>query len=198
MIIFLSYLCGLVKLVPLEPNFTICADLSYPIWYVFLVIYIWLYSILTGGRRVCITRCYIWLDYIELSNWFNQFEMLVSILIHEITLKHVLFYRKTVLIEYHINIESNIRSSQYIYTDVINYMKLLSVVTLPSIYHGCSTWKTFWEENFILVNMNNCCCHSVRKHREIKNGRQYIALDISLKFGNMENIKIMSSEPKDY
>ena len=27
-------------------------------------------------------------------------------------------------------------------------MKLLSVVTLPSIYHGCSTLKTFWEEKF--------------------------------------------------
>ena len=27
-------------------------------------------------------------------------------------------------------------------------MKLLSVVTPPSIYHGCSTRKTFWEENF--------------------------------------------------
>ena len=27
-------------------------------------------------------------------------------------------------------------------------MKLLSVVTPWSIYHGFSTWKTFWEENF--------------------------------------------------
>ena len=27
-------------------------------------------------------------------------------------------------------------------------MKLLSVVTPPSIYHGCSTWKMFWEEKF--------------------------------------------------
>ena len=27
-------------------------------------------------------------------------------------------------------------------------MKLLSVVIPPSIYHSCSTRKTFWEENF--------------------------------------------------
>ena len=27
-------------------------------------------------------------------------------------------------------------------------MKLLAVVTTPSIYHGCPTQKTFWEENF--------------------------------------------------
>ena len=39
-------------------------------------------------------------------------------------------------------------------------MKLLEVVTPPSIYYGCSTWKTFWEEMFTLcdisgVNMKN-------------------------------------------
>ena len=28
-------------------------------------------------------------------------------------------------------------------------MKLLAVVTSPYIYHGCSTWNTFWEEKFI-------------------------------------------------
>ena len=27
-------------------------------------------------------------------------------------------------------------------------MKILVFVTQPSIYHGCSTRKTFWEENF--------------------------------------------------
>ena len=27
-------------------------------------------------------------------------------------------------------------------------MKLLAVVTPPSIYHGCSTPKKFWEEKF--------------------------------------------------
>ena len=27
-------------------------------------------------------------------------------------------------------------------------MKFLAVVTLPYIYHGCSTRNTFWEEKF--------------------------------------------------
>ena len=27
-------------------------------------------------------------------------------------------------------------------------MNLLAVVTSLSIYHGCSTWMTSWEENF--------------------------------------------------
>ena len=42
-------------------------------------------------------------------------------------------------------------------------MKFLEVVTPPSIYHGCSTRKTFWEEKFtgkenlfLAVNMKNC------------------------------------------
>ena len=26
-------------------------------------------------------------------------------------------------------------------------MKLLAVITQPSIYHGCSTLNTFWEKN---------------------------------------------------
>ena len=54
-------------------------------------------------------------------------------------------------------------------------MKLLVVVTPPSIYHFCFTRKTFWEENFtgeenVLsnVNINNCGRRNVRKNREIK------------------------------
>ena len=27
-------------------------------------------------------------------------------------------------------------------------MKLLEFVIPPHIYHGCSTWKTLWEEKF--------------------------------------------------
>ena len=54
-------------------------------------------------------------------------------------------------------------------------MKFL-VVGPPSIYHGYSTWKTFWEENFTgkkqdsfePVNMRNCGKRNFRKHREIK------------------------------
>ena len=81
-------------------------------------------------------------------------------------------------------------------------MNLLAVVTPLSIYHGCSTGKTFWEKKFTLgefipVIMKNCRRHNVRKHIEIKNGEKYMTLKISLKFGTLDKIKITSSEPKD-
>ena len=50
----------------------------------------------------------------------------------------------------------------YLYSCQDINMKLLVVLTPPSIYHGCSTRKMFWEENFIgkqdlfeSVNMKN-------------------------------------------
>ena len=46
--------------------------------------------------------------------------------------------------------------------------------------------------------MKNCSSKNIRKHREIKNSDKYIALCISLKFGNLDKIKIASSEPKEY
>ena len=87
-------------------------------------------------------------------------------------------------------------------------IKLLAVVTPPSIYHGCSTQKTFWEEkftgeeNFTLgeftaVNMNNCGCYNVSKQRYIKGSDKYITLEILLKFGSMDKMRITSSEPED-
>ena len=81
-------------------------------------------------------------------------------------------------------------------------MKLLSVVTPPSIYHGCSTRKTFWEEKFTLgefsaVNMKNCGCRNVRKHTEIKGSDKYFTLDILLKFYSLDKMKITSSDSKD-
>ena len=64
-------------------------------------------------------------------------------------------------------------------------MKLLAVVTSPSIYHGCSIRKTFWEEKFTgkekllsAVNMKNCGHSNVRKHRDIKGSDKYVTLDI--------------------
>ena len=39
---------------------------------------------------------------------------------------------------------------------------------------------------------------NVIKHREIKNGEKYIILDIPLKFGSLDKMKITSSETKDY
>ena len=76
--------------------------------------------------------------------------------------------------------------------------KLLEVVTLPNIYHGCSTWKTFWEEKFTPVNMKKRVLCNVRKHRDIKDGEKYITLDIYLQCGSMDKMKITSSEPKEY
>ena len=87
-------------------------------------------------------------------------------------------------------------------------MKLLEVVTSPSIYHGCSTRKTFWEvkftgeENFTLgefsaVNMKNCGRCNVMKHRDIKCSDKYVTLYIPLKFGSLDKMIITSSEPKD-
>ena len=82
-------------------------------------------------------------------------------------------------------------------------MKLILVVTPPSIYHGCSTRKTFWEEKFTgeeklfsAANMNICGFHNVREHNEIKGSDKCVALDISLKFDKLEKMKITSSESK--
>ena len=88
-------------------------------------------------------------------------------------------------------------------------MNILAVVTPLSIYHSCSTWKTFWEEkfsgeekftlgDFTPVNMKNCGRHNVRKHKDTRDSDKYINLDILLKFGSIENIIITSSYPKDY
>ena len=64
--------------------------------------------------------------------------------------------------------------------------KVLSVVTPLSIYHMCSTRKTFWEEKFTseenftfgeftAVNMKYCGRCNVRKHREIKSSDKYVS-----------------------
>ena len=82
-------------------------------------------------------------------------------------------------------------------------MKILVVVTPRSIYHGCSTQKTFWEEKFtgkenlfLAVNMKNCGRCNVRKHKEIKGSDNYVTLDIPSKIYILENMKITSSESK--
>ena len=66
-------------------------------------------------------------------------------------------------------------------------MKFLLVVTPPSIYHGCSIQKTFWEEKFtgkeqdlfVSVNMRNCGQSNVRKHREIKDVDERFTLNMN-------------------
>ena len=77
-------------------------------------------------------------------------------------------------------------------------LKLQELVTQHSIYHGYSTWKTFWEVNFTLVNINNCGRRNSRKQRDIKNGEKYTTLEISLDRGSLDKMKVTYSEPKDY
>ena len=82
-------------------------------------------------------------------------------------------------------------------------MKFLVVVTPPSIYHGCYTRKTFWEEHFtgkkdfLSVNMKNCGRRKVRKHKKSKVCDKIVTLDISSKFDSLNKIKTTSSESKE-
>ena len=78
-------------------------------------------------------------------------------------------------------------------------MNFLTVVLPLSIYHGCSTRRTFWEGKFTgeeklfsAVNMKNCGNRNVRKHKDIKGSDKYVTLDISLKFYSLDNMKITS------
>ena len=82
-------------------------------------------------------------------------------------------------------------------------IKLLAVVTPPSIYHGFSTQKMFWEEKFtgkenlfLAVTMKNCGCLNVRKHKEIKGSDKYVTLGISSKFESLDKMKVTYSESK--
>ena len=88
-------------------------------------------------------------------------------------------------------------------------MKFLVVVTRPSIYHGCSTQKIFWEEKFTgkqdlfeSVNMRNCGQRNVRKHKEIKGSDKcftlniYDVLNISEKFNDLNKMETTSSKSK--
>ena len=82
-------------------------------------------------------------------------------------------------------------------------MKFLVVVTPPSVYHGCSTRKTFQEKTFTgkkdlfqSVNMKNCGCCKVRKHKDIKGSDKIVTLDISTKFDSLNKNKNTSSESK--
>ena len=88
-------------------------------------------------------------------------------------------------------------------------MKFLVVVTPLSIYHGCSTPKTFWEEKFTgkqdlfeSANMKNFGRHKVRKHIEIKGSDKcvtlniYEILNISENFDDLNKMETKSSESK--
>ena len=83
-------------------------------------------------------------------------------------------------------------------------MKFLVVVIPPYIYHGCSNWKTFWEEKFTCkkdlfqyVNMKKCGRRKVRKHKEIKGSDNIATLDISEKFDSLNKMENKSSESRE-
>ena len=82
-------------------------------------------------------------------------------------------------------------------------MKFLVVVKPPSIYHGCSTRKKFWEKKFtgkedlfLSVNTNNCGCCKVGKHKDIKGSDKSVTLDISSKFDSLNKMETTSPESK--
>ena len=82
-------------------------------------------------------------------------------------------------------------------------MKFLVVVTPPSIYHDCSTRKTFWEEKFTgkqdlfqSVNMKICGRRKVRKHKWINVSDNCVTLNISNKFDSLNKMETASSESK--
>ena len=86
-------------------------------------------------------------------------------------------------------------------------MKLISLVTPPSIYDDFSTRNTFWDEHFIgeenftlgeftAVNMKNCGRHNVSKQRDTKGSDKYATLDILPNFGSLDKMRITSSDPK--
>ena len=82
-------------------------------------------------------------------------------------------------------------------------MKFLVVVTPPSIYHGCSTRKAFWEEKFTgkkdffqSMNMKNCGRRKVRKHKDIKGSDKIVTLNVSEKFDSLNKMETTSSESK--
>ena len=82
-------------------------------------------------------------------------------------------------------------------------MNFLVVVTPPSIYHGCSTWKTFWEgkctgkqDLFQSVNMKNYGCHKVRKHKKIKGSDKCVTFNISENFDSLNNMETACPDSK--
>ena len=117
-------------------------------------------------------------------------------------MKKMLLLMKTVLKERKpcINIESKsgeLTIQLYSCHDI--NMKFLTVATPPSIYHGCSTQKTFWEENFtgkenlcLSVNMKNCGLHKVRKHTDIRGSDKIVTLDISAKSDSLKKMETTS------
>ena len=75
--------------------------------------------------------------------------------------------------------------------------KFLSVTTtLSDIYHGLSTWKTFWEDNFTPVSMKSWGSNNVRKRRETNNRKRYIVLEVSSDIYCLDKREVNYSESR--
>ena len=84
-------------------------------------------------------------------------------------------------------------------------MKFLVVVTPPSIYYGCSTQNTLWEEKFtgkedlfLSVNLKICGRRKVMKHKEIKGSDRYVPLDISSTFDSLDRMKNRNGQERGW
>ena len=82
-------------------------------------------------------------------------------------------------------------------------MKCVVVVRSPYFYHGCSTRNMFWEEEFtgkkdlfLSVNMKNCGCLKVRKHKDIKGSDTIVTLNVSANFDSLNKMETTSSDSK--
>ena len=128
--------------------------------------------------------------FFKISNWLsrirNQFEILKN-------MKNVYQDENNVVLDENslewkpcINRESkSLELTIKLYSCHYIKMKFLVIVTPPSIYHGSSTQKTFWEEKhtgkqdlFEFVNMKKCGRRKVRKRKEIKGSDKYVTLNI--------------------
>ena len=104
----------------------------------------------------------VWLDYTEFRTRLNQFECSKNMKTVYPDENNVVLDENSVEWKPCINRESkglDIKIKLYSCHDI--NMGFLVVVTPPSIYHGCSTWKTLWEEKFtgkedffLYVNIN--------------------------------------------
>ena len=82
-------------------------------------------------------------------------------------------------------------------------MKFLVFVTPPSIYYGCFSRKTFWEEKFTgkkdlfqSVNMKQFGRRKVRRYKEIKGSNKIATLNVPAKFDSLNKMETTSSESK--
>ena len=73
-----------------------------------------------------------------------------------------------------------------------------------NFYQFAPYWKTFWEEKFtgkeilfLSVNMKDCGCRKVRKHKQIRGSDKCVTLDISEKFDILNKMETTSSESKE-